>query len=132
MPKLPSKLDPSLIDSAPIESVSQGEILDSERVIAALSAELEETKAELAGIKAKKTIDDVKVELLEPYSNKVFWFVVIYCLIVGLIIIGDGFRVFQFDLSDTVLGIIAGSTAVSVIGLIGVVVGGLFGSLKQK
>ena len=132
MPKPPSKFDPSLIDSAPIESGSQGELLESEKVIVALSAELEETKAELAGIKAKKTIDDVKVELLEPYSNKVFWYVVIYCLIVGLIIIGDGFKVYQFDLSDTVLGIIAGSTAVSVIGLIGVVVSGLFGGLKQK
>ena len=77
-----------------------------------------------------KSVEQVLADLMAPYAKKVFRFVVWYCAVVGAIIIGDGFGDGIFHLSDTVLGIIAGSTAVSVIGLIGVVVRGLFGARK--
>lgn len=79
-----------------------------------------------------KTIDDVLAEMMRPYADKVFKFVAWYCSIVGIIVVGDGFGDDVFHLSDTVLGIIAGSTAVSVIGLIEIVVRGLFGARRAK
>jgi hypothetical protein len=78
------------------------------------------------------SVEEVRAALMAPYANKVFMFVVAYCLVVGLIVVGDGFGDGVFHLSDTVLGIIAGSTAVSVIGLIGIVVSGLFGVGRSK
>ena len=70
--------------------------------------------------------DQVKAKMMEQYANKVFNFVCAYCVGVAIILVTNRNSV-GTPLSDTVLAIIAGSTAVSVIGLIGIVVGGLFG-----
>lgn len=74
--------------------------------------------------------------MMEPYANRVYWFVVWYCIVVGLIIFANGLGYVggahePFKLSDMVVGIIAGSTAASVIGLIGIVVSGLFGATRK-
>ena len=67
--------------------------------------------------------------MLEPYVNKVFTFVAFYCGFVGLILFLTAMKI-DFSLPETILAIISGSTAVSVIGLIGLVITGLFGSKK--
>lgn len=97
-------------------------------IIGELSSELETAKAELERVTAKRTVDEVRAQMIEGYSNKVFNFVAAYCLSVGAMLLMAGFTdKTGFKLSDTILSIIAGSTAVSVIGLIGMVVSGLFG-----
>lgn len=131
---MPSKppLDPNLIDNAPLAPDMRPGIAGEIDYFAAFlhaSSELDEANAELVRIRAKKTVDDVRAQMLEGYSNRVFWFVVAYCLTVGALLVMSGFkRHTGFELADTILGIIAGSTAVSVIGLIGMVITGLFGS----
>jgi len=133
------RLDPGLIGSAPLlpsaEPEGNAESFYLE-LVGSLSAELESAQAELIQFKAKKTVDDVRAGMLEGYSNRVFWFVVWYCIAVGVLLIAAGFKgKTTFELSDTILAIIAGSTAVAVIGLIGMVITGLFGgkqSLKVK
>lgn len=131
MPNL-TRRDPSVIDAAPLEvpreatSDGDAQYLD---IISDLSSRLEEATAELERIKAKKTVDEVRAGMLEGYSNRVFNFVAIYCGVVGVMIFMAGYTaVTKFRLSDAILSIIAGSTAVSVIGLIGMVITGLFGS----
>lgn len=134
MPEPPPELDPSLIDQAPLDLDFAGDASAAEKeyreIIGSLATDLEETQAELDNLRGKKTIDEVRAELIQPYSNKVFWFVVWYCGVIGALVIGDGFGAGIFNISETVLGIIAGSTAVSVIGLIGMVITGLFGIRK--
>jgi len=76
-------------------------------------------------------IDKVKARMLQPFVTNVFWFVVLYCAFVGVCLLLDAWHIHRFSLSDTVLGIISGSTAVSVIGLIGMVITGLFGSTPK-
>lgn len=130
MPNKP-RLDPGLIESAPLlpstEPGGNAESLYLE-LVGSLSSELESAQAELIQIKAKKTVDDVRAGMLEGYSNRVFWFVVWYCIAVGVLLVASGFKgKTAFELSDTILAIIAGSTAVAVIGLIGMVITGLFG-----
>lgn len=77
---------------------------------------------------ARRTLEAVRAEMMRPYADRVFLFLVGYCLFVALLILLEGFRVGEFDIADGVLGVIAGSTAVAAIGLVGFVVSGLFGS----
>jgi len=96
-------------------------------LIAGLAARADAAESENTRLKAKKTIDDVKAQMMEPYANKVFSFVVFYCIVVALMLVASATAPRWFHLSDTILSIVAGSTAASVIGLIGIVVSGLFG-----
>lgn len=128
-----TQLDPSIIGDAPIEPAAESAKDGTEylTVIGQLASELEEREAELIRLKGKKTVDEVRAQMLERYSDKVFCFVVLYCVAVGAMLLLAGFGdSTKFRLSDTILGIIAGSTAVSVIGLIGMVVSGLFGGVR--
>lgn len=133
---MPSKTqrDPELISDAPLElpdsTSDSGDRVYYKMAIAAVS-ELEEVRAELDRVKAKRTIDEVRAGMLEGYSNRVFWFVAVYCVAVGAMLLLAGWKQKTgFALSETILGIIAGSTAVSVIGLIGMVISGLFGGIR--
>lgn len=133
MPDQP--LDASIIGNAPV----QVETVDGEnsKALAAayeeigqLSDYLAEAEAEIARLEGKQTVEAVKAELIKPYANKVFWFVVAYCASVGAFLLMDGLPG-GFTLKESTIGIIAGSTAVSVIGLIGMVISGLFGGTKH-
>lgn len=129
------QLDPAIIEGAPIQSIAHGSSDDNSylSMVGELASELEARDAELARLKGKKTVDDARAQMLEHYSDNVFVFVVCYCAAVGIMLALAGFgKITGFVLSDAILGIRAGSTAVSVIGLIGMVVSGLFGGAKPR
>ncbi|WBQ14651.1 hypothetical protein [Sphingobium yanoikuyae] len=139
MPK-PPPLDPSLIENAPLSESQMAtsghdysEILLD--MVTKLQIELEETRSELERAKGSKTFAQVKTEMLKPYADAVFRFVMVYCLVVALLVLMAGYGAFTgFALPETILGIISGSTAVSVIGLIGLigmVISGLFSASKD-
>lgn len=128
--KTPNKAD--LIKDAPfdLERSEDDTAKDLETAydeIGYLTDELAQTRAELERIQEMRTFEQVKAELIKPYANKVFWFVAWYCIVVGVLLVADGVSDNGFDLDESTVGIIAGSTAVSVIGLIGMVISGLFG-----
>ena len=63
------------------------------------------------------------------YAHRVFMFMSIYTVAAFLLVLLSGQSVLDvFELPDSVLITIVGSTAVSVIGLVGIVVRGLFSS----
>lgn len=129
-------VDSSVIGNAPTDiELGDGELsnaLESAyNEIGYLTDELAQTRAELEKVNGGLTIEQVKAGLIKPYANKVFWFVAVYCAAVGCFSIADGNSQNNFDLAETTIGIIAGSTAVSVIGLIGMVISGLFGSFNS-
>jgi hypothetical protein len=99
-------------------------------MVGELSAENERLRADVENLKGQQTYDDVRTRMMEPYAGKVFNFLVGYCGFVGVIILLSGFKIGGFEISDTVLSIIAGSTAASAIGLVGFVVSGLFGAAR--
>ncbi|MEW9855897.1 hypothetical protein [Novosphingobium sp. M1R2S20] len=130
----PEPLKPSAIDKAPvdIDIDGNGEIDELEAAyerLGSMTEALANAEAELERIRQETSIDRVKARMLEPYVNKVFRFVAWYCVAVGIVLVACGLQV-GFALPETILAIIAGSTAVSVIGLIGLVITGLFGGKK--
>jgi len=133
----PPPLDPSIIDKAPLEDNQPVELgADNTdllyNMLYKLQMELEETKSENEKLKGSKTFNQVKAEMLKPYADAVFRFVMGYCAVVGVLVLMAGYETRTgFKLPETILGIISGSTAVSVIGLIGMVISGLFGATKE-
>ncbi len=63
---------------------------------------------------------------MKPYADRVYGFLIGYCAIVTLILLAQGFRWWGFSLPESVLAVLAGSTAAAAIGLVGFVVSGLF------
>ena len=66
-------------------------------------------------------------ELRKEYAYKVFMFMCIWCVLTFSILIIKG-SLHKFDLSETVLVTLTGGTTVSVIGLVGFIIQGLFNS----
>ncbi len=64
--------------------------------------------------------------LREEYAKKVLRFLYIYCAVVVTLLILQGFHIYNFKLADLVVVTLVGGTAISVIGLVGFVIRGLF------
>lgn len=60
------------------------------------------------------------------YAKLVFWYLSIYSIFVGIVLVWSGLGYFGFNVSEGVLQFIVGSTAASAIGLVYSVVTGLF------
>jgi hypothetical protein len=82
----------------------------------------EENHALKVSVKTAGVLDD----LIKPYANRAFIFMCAYCGIVGLLLSLSGFQVSNFHLDTSVLEFLVGSTAVTVIGLVGMVLTGIF------
>jgi hypothetical protein len=89
------------------------------------SNELFEVKEELINLKSERGTRHMLDELIIPYASRAFWFMCIYCAVVALVVIADAIH-FGFSLPDSVLNYLVGSTAVTVIGLVGMVLTGVF------
>lgn len=128
-------LDPGIIGQAPVNPDPQDFNAEQSgfyvELVGELSDENQRLKATIERLEGQKTVETIRAEMVKPYANRIFWFVAAYCVGVGIMIWMTGFRFQTFYLSDVVLGVIAGSTAVSVIGLIGIVLTGLFGAAKK-
>ena len=92
----------------------------------------EEEKDELDTQKLEEEISSLAAtrELREFYAKRIFRFLCGWSLFVALILIFSGFSSWGFKLSDTVLSVLTGSTTVSVLGLVVIILKGLFP--KQK
>lgn len=119
-----------VIASAPISvgptDFTAAQSAEFSRLIGELSADNESLKAEIDRLKGESDFEKIRAKLLGPYANRVYVFLVTYCIFVGAVLLLQGFSVWGFKLSDTVLAVISGSTAASAIGLVGFVVNGLF------
>lgn len=128
-------LDASVIDKAPLElPIPEGEVDEltpqKQKFISELQSQNEALRAEVDALRGKNDAETQKAHLIKPYARRVFAFLCIYCVVVCLIIVFQGFNIGGFFLETPVLSILAGSTAVSAIGLVGIVVRGLFNAKK--
>jgi hypothetical protein len=130
-------IDASIIDRAPDEPPEAARALPANQVrrlsdlIANLQTELGATRAENEQLKAKIDLETEKAKLVKPYANKVFGFLCAYCAGVFVLLLFNGFHSWGFSMSNTVMGVLVGSTAAAAIGLVHTVVKGLFGPVGR-
>ena len=90
-----------------------------------VAEDLFQTKEEVIRVSSQ---NDTRAELntlIKPYAKKAFWFMVAYCVVVVVIICLQGFHT-GFSLPDSVLATLVGATAANAIGLVGMVLTGVF------
>ncbi len=85
--------------------------------------QLKQTVSEL---EQKLKTKDILDGLIEPYARKTFIFMCVYCGFVGLVLVLDSTKISGFEMDPTVQAYLVGSTAVTVIGLVGMVLTGIF------
>lgn len=81
---------------------------------------------EIFRLKQSVATSQILDELIKPYALRAFSFMCAYCGIVAVILFISGFKLAGFQLETGVLEVLAGSTAVTVIGLVGMVLTGIF------
>jgi hypothetical protein len=84
---------------------------------------------------AERILDEEKIAdsksnrtLREGYANRIYWYLTFYSAGAFILILLHGFKVLGFSLDTSVLNLVVGSTAVSAIGLVGIVARSLFKS----
>ncbi len=87
------------------------------------NAQLEE---ELDAAKKKARSVEILDNLIEPSAKKAFNFMFVYSGAVGLMLLMNSFGCFKIPMEEGVLQVLVGSTAVTVIGLVGMVLTGIF------
>lgn len=105
---------------------------DYRRALSRMGAEKDDLQAELE--KTQKRVRTIQIldDLIEPMANKAFIFMCAYAAIVALLLTLHGFTGIAFTLPDSVLDFLVGSTAVTVIGLVGMVLTGIFVGARRN
>ena len=89
-------------------------------------------KTELDTLKSRVKTSDILDGLIEPFAHRTFVFMCAYCGFVGLVLLFDGWEVLGFDLPEAVSTLLVGSTAATVIGLVGMVLTGIFVGARKN
>jgi hypothetical protein len=130
----PTKVTVDDIDSAPLttdgaESQDASYWREQHRRVSEEKVNLQAAHDKLESrVKTTEILDD----LIEPYAFKTFWFMCSYCAFVALALCAHGWGWGSFKLPDSVLDFLVGSTAVTVIGLVGMVLTGIFVGARQR
>lgn len=66
--------------------------------------------------------------LIEPFSTKMYWFMCAYCAVVAFLVATDHWS----QIPTTALDLMVGSTAVTVFGLFGTVLTGIYAGARPK
>ena len=119
------------IENAPTDAVVvAGDTLvsldDYRNALARVGDEKDALQAELE--RAQKRVRTIEIldDLIEPMAERAFAFMCVYCAVVGAFVALHGFGLRGFKLPETVLQFLVGSTATTVIGLVGMVLTGIF------
>ena len=83
-------------------------------------------KEEIDELRKKARTTQILDDLMKPYASRAFWFMCGYSSFVGIFLLLDAFGCFKKSVDTSVLEFLVGSTAVTVIGLVGMVLTGIF------
>jgi hypothetical protein len=119
------------IDNAPSETAQTGAdvIVTTDNLrtaLARVSDENSQLKQDLEAAQKKIRTTEILDELLEPSATKAFCYMFVYSGAVVSLLLINGFGLFVNVLDAEVLKFLVGSTAVTVIGLVGMVLTGIF------
>lgn len=91
-----------------------------------IAEENAQLRQDLEAAQKKARASEILDDLIEPYAAKAFWFMCAYSATIGLMLLMNAFGCFKNPISADVLQVLVGSTAVTVIGLVGMVLTGIF------
>ena len=118
-------MDNALDHLVPEESTSEQTrtVFDRLSDVGLENFQLKQTVAEL---EQKLRTNDILDGLIEPYAGRAFNFMCVFSGFVGSVLLLDSFNISGFEMDPTVQAYLVGSTAVTVIGLVGMVLTGVF------
>jgi hypothetical protein len=126
------------LDNAPsslpgVNSIASAKEIDElRRRFTTVSDEKAELQLKYDKLIRENRAADILDGLIEPYARLTFRFMCSYCGFVALIITMNAFNCFKRPITDGVLQILVGSTAATVIGLVGMVLTGIFIGARKK
>ena len=124
------------LDNAPAviagDQISQADFEKMRAAFSRVSDEKDQLQLEIDKFKQANRAAEILDGLIEPFANKTFIFMCFYCGFVGICILMNSFNCFRNPISDAVLQILVGSTAATVIGLVGMVLTGIFVGARKK
>lgn len=125
------------IDNAPDDAATAaGDTLvtvdDYRSALARVGNERDVIQAELEKVQKRVRTVEILDQLIEPMAKRSFAFMCFYCGIVGEMVLFHGFKLFGFQLPESVLNFLVGSTATTVIGLVGMVLTGVFVGARNR
>lgn len=120
---------PGVIDDGTFGS---GHEVEFTRRFRDLASENEQLKQNLDKERREKTADQILNGLIEPISKNVFIFMCVYCGFVGVTILMNSFGCFKVSIDREVIKILVGSTAATVLGLVGMVLTGVFLGARRR
>jgi len=118
-------VEPTLTDI----NVSQDQLYEA---FTKVSDEKDELLIENERLKSKAKTTEILDDLIKPYAGNTFWFMVVYCGFVGVFLTLYASGCFKKEMPDSVLNFMVGSTATTVIGLVGMVLTGIFVGARPK
>ncbi len=129
------------IDSSPTDLPLQAEqhtqeeyvkLLDSFNTVSNekidLQREVERLMSRTAELERTVRTNDILDSLIVPMSGKIFWFMCACCLYAGFIIL---VVCIKGNLSVKTLDVLVGSSAITVVGLVGTIVAGIFTGARR-
>jgi hypothetical protein len=125
-------IDSAPDDAAPAAGDTLVSIDDYRKALARVGGEKDAIQAELEKLQKRIRTIEILDELIEPMAVRSFTFMCIYCGIVGEMVLFHGFTLFGFKLPESVLNFLVGSTATTVIGLVGMVLTGVFVGARRN
>ncbi|MCI5075252.1 hypothetical protein [Oricola sp.] len=83
-------------------------------------------KEEISSLKQKLNTKNILDDMLKPYALYAYVFMCCYSAFVAAILLMNGFGCFDNPIPESVMQFLVGSTAATVIGLVGMVLTGIF------
>jgi len=100
--------------------------------LSTVAQEKDELILENEKLRSKQKTIDILDDLIEPYARRTFLFMVGYCVFVGMYLLLSGWGCFSQPADSSVLTFLVGSTATTIIGLVGMVLTGVFIGARPK
>jgi hypothetical protein len=100
--------------------------------LALVGEEKDELAAELEKTKQRVRTTEILDSLIKPYAIRTFAFMCVYCGVVAVLLGLDGIGLCGFELPSGVLQLLVGSTATTVLGLVGMVLTGIFVGARRN
>ena len=119
-------IDTSPSTSAAVASDTHVSVDDFRAAFVKVSDEKAALQQELDATQKRVRTVEILDKLIEPYAKRTFWFMCAYSGFVGVVLLMHGCVVSGFKLPGDVLTFLVGSTATTVIGLVGMVLTGIF------